>query len=175
MTTSTGVHLTPQLKQFPPLPSFSPLPDTLPRISYDEALASYGSDKPDRRIGMRIHNVTHGPGLASSTFEPVAAAARGTAGSAGVVGVINAQRLSAALSRKQLDALLAELKGHTESAAAQGAVLPVKVGKGGAWPTGVAKHFGDEAQVRGCVSIHRRGDGTWCPDTRVPRVACLRR
>ena len=149
----------PQLKQFPPLPSFAPLPDTLPRVSYDDALASYGSDKPDRRIGMRIHNVSHAPGLAESTFAPVASAVGKE--TAGMVGVINAQRLSAALSRKQLDALLAELKRHSESAAAEAAILPVKVGKDGVWPSGVAKHFDDAARVRA-----RR------VDTRVACAAC---
>ena len=38
------------------------LPTPFPRMSYDEALHRYGSDKPDRRFGLEIHDI-------SSAFE----------------------------------------------------------------------------------------------------------
>ncbi|KAH0538260.1 hypothetical protein FGG08_005131 [Glutinoglossum americanum] len=35
------------------------LPQEFPRMSYQEALSDYGSDKPDIRPGMKIHDVSH--------------------------------------------------------------------------------------------------------------------
>lgn len=35
-----------------------PLPATLPRITYDEAMQRYGTDKPDRRFALEIENLT---------------------------------------------------------------------------------------------------------------------
>ena len=34
------------------------LPDTLPRLTYNEAMERYGSDKPDTRFGMEIVNIS---------------------------------------------------------------------------------------------------------------------
>jgi aspartyl-tRNA synthetase len=42
----------------PPFVLWSPLPGTLERITYAHALCVYGSDKPDRRLGMPIANLT---------------------------------------------------------------------------------------------------------------------
>ncbi|KAL8729998.1 MAG: hypothetical protein Q9166_004321 [cf. Caloplaca sp. 2 TL-2023] len=35
------------------------LPDPFPRMSYEDAMAQYGSDKPDTRLGMRISRVEY--------------------------------------------------------------------------------------------------------------------
>ena len=42
----------------PPLIPWAPLPVRLDRITYSYALRTYGSDKPDRRLGMPIADVT---------------------------------------------------------------------------------------------------------------------
>ena len=42
----------------PPLPSWAPLPSPFPRMTYAHAMLCYGSDKPDRRHGMMIADVT---------------------------------------------------------------------------------------------------------------------
>ncbi|KAL9050996.1 MAG: hypothetical protein Q9206_004865 [Seirophora lacunosa] len=35
------------------------LPDAFPRMTYEEAMSQYGSDKPDTRIGMQISRIQH--------------------------------------------------------------------------------------------------------------------
>lgn len=120
-------------------------------------MATYGSDKPDRRLAMPIHDITHVSGLGASGFSPVAEAVATAAtgagdegsiasASAGSVRVLNAKRLGC-LSRKNLDALMRSLKGHAESNAAAATVVPVKI-QGGAWKSSVAKHFDTSVQVR---------------------------
>jgi aspartyl-tRNA synthetase len=79
-------------------------------IDYKEALRRYGSDKPDLRFGMELHNVTE-------FFEP----ARATLHFAGNVQAVVAPG-AATWSRKQLD----ELAEFAKSAGARG-VYTVKV------------------------------------------------
>jgi aspartyl-tRNA synthetase len=79
-------------------------------IDYKEALRSYGSDKPDLRFGMEIHNVTE-------LFEP----ARGTLHFEGNVQAVVAPG-AATWSRKQLD----ELAEFAKAAGARG-VYTVKM------------------------------------------------
>jgi aspartyl-tRNA synthetase len=79
-------------------------------IDYTEALRRYGSDKPDLRFGMEIHNVTE-------FFEP----ARATLHFEGNVQAVVAPG-TAAWSRKQLD----DLAEFAKSAGARG-VYTVKV------------------------------------------------
>jgi len=73
------------------------------RISYREAMLRYGSDKPDLRPGMEIHEL--GPHVADTTF----AVFRGALDAGGVVrGFV--VRGGAGYSRKDLDGLTAEAR-----------------------------------------------------------------
>jgi aspartyl-tRNA synthetase len=71
----------------------------LPRMSYDEAITKYGSDKPDLRFGLEIENVTdimHG-----SQFKVFESSIQ----SGNLVCGVNLKKQSG-LSRKQLDDLI---------------------------------------------------------------------
>ena len=84
-----------------------------PRLSYREAMASYGSDKPDLRFGMKIVDVTD---LAGSTgFKVFAEAVK----QGGLVRGLRVEG-AASFSRKDVDDLAAEAAVH----GAQG-LLPV--------------------------------------------------
>jgi len=75
-----------------------------PRLSYQEAMERYGSDKPDLRFGLKIHDVS---GLvAGSTFQVFREALSHK-------GVVKAMVLEgkATLSRKDLDELTETAKG----------------------------------------------------------------
>jgi aspartyl-tRNA synthetase len=76
-----------------------------PRLSYQEAMDKYGSDKPDLRIPLEISDLTEiAPGLGSEMIR--------NALSSG--GVVKAMRVpsAAALSRSQLDKLNNEARAH---------------------------------------------------------------
>jgi aspartyl-tRNA synthetase len=34
------------------------LPGAFPRVTYEDAMSKYGSDKPERRIGMEVRSVS---------------------------------------------------------------------------------------------------------------------
>ncbi len=80
-----------------------PLP--LPRLTYNEAMERYGSDKPDTRFGMEIIDLTGavrgcGFGVFSSAVE-----------GGGSVRCLNAKDAAATLSRKEIDKLTEMVKG----------------------------------------------------------------
>ncbi len=80
-----------------------PLP--LPRLTYNEAMARYGSDKPDTRFGMEIIDLTEavrgcGFGVFASAVE-----------NGGSVRCLNAKGAAAKLSRKEIDKLTEMVKG----------------------------------------------------------------
>lgn len=80
-----------------------PLP--LPRLTYNEAMERYGSDKPDTRFGMEIIDLTEavrgcGFGVFASAVE-----------NGGSVRCLNAKGAAATLSRKEIDKLTEMVKG----------------------------------------------------------------
>jgi aspartyl-tRNA synthetase len=108
-----------------------PWPEKLQRLSYAEAMARYGSDRPDLRFGMEISDVTEH--VADSPFRVFAqAAAEGKV----VRGI--AVPGGASLSRKDLDELTAAARKQ-----GAGGLLWVKLGEGGI-TSPVLKHVGEE-------------------------------
>ncbi len=101
-----------------------PLP--LPRLSYNEAMARYGSDKPDTRFGMELIDLSEA--VAGCGFGVFTAALE----SGGTVRCITAKNAVSTLTRKEVDKLTEMVRGI-------GA-------KGLAWarwtPDGVASSFG---------------------------------
>jgi aspartyl-tRNA synthetase len=106
-----------------------------PRLAYDEAMARYGSDKPDLRVGLELVDVSSL--FASSVFQAFAQAV-----AAG--GAVKALRVpgAAGLSRKELDDLTAEAR----QAGARGLAW-IKVAAEGGIQSPIAK-FIQEVQGR---------------------------
>jgi len=77
------------------------------RLSYKEAMARYGTDKPDTRFGMEIVDISGLDVIAKSEF-PVFTNALENGGS--VLGICAGN--CAAFSRKQIDALVEVAKAH---------------------------------------------------------------
>lgn len=77
----------------------------LPRLTYDEAMSRYGSDKPDTRFGMEIQNISE---LVKDTEFVVFKSAIENGGS---VRAIVAKNAAATLTRKEIDKLTEYSKG----------------------------------------------------------------
>lgn len=75
------------------------LREPFPRISYEEAMNTYGSDKPDTRYDMRLVDITD---LAQQTSFKVFT---GNIEAGGVVKAINVKGLADKFSRKRIDQL----------------------------------------------------------------------
>lgn len=84
------VEVVTELRGAPPVVPF-------PRLTYDEVMARYGTDKPDTRFGMEIVDLSRE--LAATGFRPFRTALDG----GGVVAGINAG--ARGFSRRELDAL----------------------------------------------------------------------
>lgn len=108
--------------------------EPFPRMSYDEAMSRYGSDKPDTRFGMELVDLSET--VKESGFKVFASAVA----NGGQVKAINVKGAAANYSRKDIDAL-------TEFVSVYGA-------KGLAWLKAeedglkgpISKFFGDEEQ-----------------------------
>ena len=123
---------------------FALAPPPWPELTYADAMARYGSDRPDRRFGLEIHDVgEHLAGSEFKVFESVLAAG-------GVVRAINAGAHE--LSRAEQDGLNEIVQRHGAKA-----VAPIYVG-GGGWRGNLAKFFTTNA----IESVNRElaaGDG----------------
>jgi aspartyl-tRNA synthetase len=107
------------------------IPRPFPRITYDEAMLRYGSDKPDLRIELELCDVTDAARASGfQIFEKAVAAG----------GIVKCLRVPDGdkLSRSQLD-------GMTELAKPYGAkgIAFARVQDGGTWQAPFAKAFAD--------------------------------
>jgi aspartyl-tRNA synthetase len=92
------------------------LPTPFPRMSYEEVMRRYGSDKPDLRFGMELQDLS--PALRGTTFAPFAAALEANGEIKGIV-----VKGGAVYSRKLLDELQEFAKRY-----GAGALAWIKVG-----------------------------------------------
>jgi aspartyl-tRNA synthetase len=99
-----------------------------PRMGYDEALARFGSDRPDTRFGLEIVDVSDA--LRGSEFKVF----QGVLDAGGVVRAINAGARE--LSRSELEGLNEVVQRHGGKAVAWAFVEA-----GGAWRSPIAKFF----------------------------------
>jgi aspartyl-tRNA synthetase len=108
----------------------------LPRFTYDDALARFGSDKPDLRFGIELHDVSQD--LAGTAFN----AFRDVLGRGGRVRALAAPG-GARLSRKDVD----ELAAVATKAGAKGLAW-CRVEADGSVAGGIAKHLSAEEVQR---------------------------
>jgi aspartyl-tRNA synthetase len=101
------------------------------RVTYDEVMAKYGSDRPDRRFGLEIVDVSSE--LSGSEFKVFESVING----GGVVRAINAG--DAQMSRADFDGLNDEIKRHGGKAVAWAVVED-----DGSWRSPIAKFLGEE-------------------------------
>jgi aspartyl-tRNA synthetase len=112
------------------------------RVGYDEAMLRYGTDRPDRRLGMEIQEL--GEVFAQSEFQVF----RGALESGGVVRGLKAA--GADLTRKRFD----ELTEQAKQLGAKGLVWAVVEGEG--WRSPIAKFLKPEEMS---VAAARLGAG----------------
>lgn len=79
------------------------IPSPIPVMKYSEAMARFGSDKPDTRFGMELVDIT--PIVKNCGFKVFTSAAE-----FGSIRAINAKNANTVLSRRDLDALLEFVK-----------------------------------------------------------------
>ena len=101
------------------------------RMSYDEAMARYGSDKPDVRFGLEIRDL--GEALASTEFKVF----EGALSSGGVVRGFNAGTVE--LPRSELDALTEHAKRF-----GAGGLVWAFVQEDGSWRSPIAKFLSED-------------------------------
>ncbi len=106
-----------------------------PRLTFDEAMERFGTDRPDVRFNMELQDISDiASGCGLKVFQAVTA-------SGGVVKAINAKGM-ADLSRKDLDVL-------TEFAQGLGAkgLAWVKIKDDASWQSPIAKFFTDDEKA----------------------------
>ncbi|HZL54258.1 MAG TPA: aspartate--tRNA ligase [Solirubrobacteraceae bacterium] len=126
------------------LGGFEVAPTPWPRMSFAEAMARFGSDRPDARFGLELHDVSEL--VRGSEFKVF----QGVLDSGGVVRAINAGARE--LSRAEQDALNEFVQRYGARA-----VAPITVGDGG-WRGNLAKFFAPE-QIAAVNSELQAADG----------------
>src|SRR6185503_16255674 len=116
-----------------------------PRLSYDDAIARFGTDRPDMRFGMEIRDL--GDALGGTEFKVF----RGVLDGGGVVRGINAGAHE--LSRAELDKLIEFAQGQ-----GAGGLVWAYVEEGGGWRSPVAK-FLSETELRAIASALEASPG----------------
>jgi aspartyl-tRNA synthetase len=106
-------------------------PPPWPRLSYDDAMLRYGSDKPDTRFGLEL--VDLGEELAGTEFKVFA----GVLASGGVVRGLNAGARE--VPRSELDTLTDHVKRY-----GAGGLVWAFVQEDGTWRSPTAKFVGDQ-------------------------------
>jgi len=109
------------------------LPTPFPRLSYDDAIARFGTDRPDARFGMEIHDL--GDSLRGTEFKVF----RGVLEGGGVVRGINAGAHD--LSRAELDRLIEFAQGQ-----GAGGLVWAYVEEGAGWRSPGAKCLSEAEQ-----------------------------
>jgi len=119
-------------------------PEEIDRLTYDEAMLRYGSDRPDRRIPIEIADV--GEVFAASEFKVFAGALEGG-------GVVRGLSASGEFPRSRFDALTE----RAQSLGAKGLVWGV-VEPGGGWRSPVAKFLSQE-EMAGMIAATGAEEG----------------
>ncbi len=125
---------------------FEAPPPPWPRLAYDEAMARFGSDRPDTRFGLEIHDL--GDAVAGTEFKVFA----GTLAGGGVVRGLNAGARE--VPRSELDALTDYVKRF-----GAGGLVWAFVQEDGGWRSPIAKFLSDgEREAIGRALSAQPGD-----------------
>jgi len=102
------------------------------RMSHEEAMLKYGSDKPDTRFGLELEDISHI--FADSEFKVFSGAIK----NGGIIKVLKVEGKATELSRKEID-------DYTEAAKSLGAkgLAWIRVSDG-EWQSPIVKFFSDE-------------------------------
>ncbi len=113
---------------------FEAPPPPWPRMGYDEAMARFGSDRPDTRFGLEIHDL--GDALQSSEFKVFS----GALASGGVVRGLNAGARE--VPRSELDGLTEVVKRF-----GAGGLVWAFLQEDGSWRSPIAKFLSDDERA----------------------------
>jgi len=107
------------------------IPKSFRRITFDQAMNTYGIDKPDTRFGLEIHDFSEV--FKESSFKVFS----GTIQKGGVIKALNAKGLA--------DVTQGQMEGLTQLAISQGAkgLAFIKV-EGGEWKSPIVKFFSEQ-------------------------------
>ena len=133
------------------------VPEQIERITYDEAMLRYGTDRPDRRIPFEIADL--GEVFASSTFKVFS-------GALGAGGVVRGFSVSGEFPRSRFDALTERAQRFGAKGLVWGVVEP------DGWRSPVAK-FLAEGEIAGLIEATgaRQGDAILVVADEAPTVA----